>query len=161
MSLLSGDHLDAGSDHKAEGDNDSKVHHKGAKDSCGGSSARVANREGETTNKDDALDDQGGNWVDEGSDKGSQQDEMEVLKEVDLAALAIRHIEPVGIRELLAIATIASVRVAELGSSILSWESLSVLGVELRHELTVESLYPRTHSHSVHSDNVLEDDSEG
>ena len=36
-----------------------------------------------------------------------------------------------------------------------------MLLVELLHELAVERLYPGSHRHSVHGDNVLEDNSEG
>ena len=62
----------------------------------------------------EALKDQSPEWVVHGRDKSAHNEEVQMLKEVDLAAHGVVEVEPSTVRELLREVAIASVRVAIL-----------------------------------------------
>ena len=68
-----------------------------------------------------------------------------MLKEVDLAALRVAHLEPIWVGQPLAEVTIANVWVAELGGLCRPWECFSVHLVKLVHEFTSECRYSGVH----------------
>ena len=150
--------LDASGDHEAERNEDGKVHGDGAKNTFRWPTESVTNCEHKAADKDDTLEDDGDDWEPESDNDRAEDQEVEVLEEVDLAALTVAHSEPVSVGELLAEATIASVGVAPLGRSFLARESLSVFFIELFHEGASERLNSGAHRRGVHSGNVLEDD---
>ena len=82
-----------------------------------------------------------------------------MFKEVNLASLSTVHDEPISIGKLLGKVSISSVRVAELGSSLLSWESSAMLLIELLHEFASEDLDADAHREEVHGKDILNDDS--
>ena len=84
-----------------------------------------------------------------------------MLEEVYLAALAIPHLEPVGVGELLAEAAITHVGVAEFGGLCRPRECFDMLFVEIVHESAAVDADSCSHSNCVHSGDVLEDQSEG
>ena len=144
-----------------ESHKDGQVHDEGANDAARWTTASVANREQKAAKEDETLQHNRSHRIVEGHNQCAKDQEVDVLQEVDLASLRVVHLEPVCVAELFGIVAIASVWVAELRGSLLSWEGLLVLIIELRHELTSVDADASAHSHEVHREDVLENDGQG
>ena len=95
--------------------------------------------------------------VNDAGDERQDEFEDDLLKEVVLGALSIVHRVPGTVRQLLAVATIARVRVPVLGSGRV--EDL-VLFCELLHKLSGENLGSGSHGEDRDHDQVLDSDGE-
>ena len=136
-----------------------RIHDESAYDSSRGSIASVTDGEEESAHEDKELKDDRPDRVLDGCDKSADDEEIEMFKEVNLASLSTVHDEPISIGKLLGKVSISSVRVAELGSGLLSWESSAMLLIELLHEFASEDLDADAHREEVHGKDILNDDS--
>ena len=147
--------LDDSGNHETEAGKYGCIH-----DKCTSKSARrtlncVSDREGESTDEDEALKDDSHQGVIESTDDGAENQEVEMLKEVDLTSLTVVHLEPVSIWELFAVVAISSVRVAEFRSLFMVREGGTMLSIELLHELSREHLDTSAHRECVDRKDVL------